>query len=245
MRAVRPSISVVAAAITAVIIGGAIHLLSDKKWNFFFLWQFMSPSVDHALSGRKHQYLGSGLVGTIVEFGPGIGSSLPYFASPSNNISRLLLAEPNPYMHDQLRINAEKHGFSDKNMEIHSANADKLPLPNESAEVVVSILVMCSVPNQTAVLKEVQRVLKPGGRFIFMEHVYPTGEHPVARRQADALTRSGIWPAVGDGCHLDRDTGETIQSFGGWREMHIEEDQMPYKIMAAAARHVYGIAVKA
>ena len=88
--------------------------------------------------------------------------------------------------------------------------AESLPAADETVDVVVSSLVLCSVANQSAVLAEVLRVLRPGGLLLFYEHV--RSEHRVLAAVEDLLTP--LWSRVGGGCHLNRDTAAGIAEAG-------------------------------
>jgi hypothetical protein len=72
--------------------------------------------------------------------------------------------------------------------------------------------VLCSVPDQAAALAELHRVLQPGGELRFYEHV--VAEHPAAAGVQRTLDRSRVWPTLGAGCHLARDTGAAIRAAG-------------------------------
>ena len=94
--------------------------------------------------------------------------------------------------------------------EIHGV-AEALPLADASADAVVCTLTLCSVPEPARALAEVKRVLKPGGRFLFLEHVLSETDKGLAAQQV-ALTPLQVKSA--DGCHLDRRTLETIKAAG-------------------------------
>ena len=81
------------------------------------------------------------------------------------------------------------------------APAEDLPFNDASFDTVVATLVLCTVDDQPRALRELQRVLRPGGRLLFLEHV--RGEDGLARWQ-DRLERP--WRFCADGCHCNRDT---------------------------------------
>jgi len=94
--------------------------------------------------------------------------------------------------------------------EVHGV-AEALPLATSSVDAVVCTLTLCSVPEPSRALAEVRRVLKPGGRFLFLEHVLSESDPGLAAQQV-ALTPMQVKAA--DGCHLDRRTLETIRAAG-------------------------------
>ena len=101
---------------------------------------------------------------SVVEIGSGVGANLRYLPSGA----RLIAIEPNPYMHARLRRAARRRGVD---LEIRSVVGERIDLPDTSAEAVISSLVLCTVRDPAAVLAEIRRILRPGGRFRFAEHV--------------------------------------------------------------------------
>ena len=87
------------------------------------------------------------------------------------------------------------------------APAESLPFEDDSFDTVALTLVLCTVPDPPAALREIARVLKPGGRFLFLEHV--RADEPKLARWQDRL--HGPWYLFGDGCHCNRDTLATIE----------------------------------
>lgn len=79
----------------------------------------------------------------------------------------------------------------------------------------ISTLVLCSVPDPKKAISELHRVLKPGGRFLFLEHVHgpPSSWERSFQRWVMA---TGLWSTFGDGCDLERDTGDWILEQEGW-----------------------------
>ena len=91
------------------------------------------------------------------------------------------------------------------------------------ADTVISTLVLCSVPDARQVLSEVRRILRPGGRYLFIEHV------AAASGTLLRLVQRLLWPVwylIGDGCHISRNTGQAIQA-AGFASVRMEEFRLP------------------
>ena len=88
------------------------------------------------------------------------------------------------------------------------APAEKLPFEDASFDTAVFTLVLCTVPDPAAALAEAARLLRPGGKLLFVEHV--RSEEPGLARWQDRL--EGPWHFLGDGCHCNRDTLATIEA---------------------------------
>ena len=116
--------------------------------------------------------------------------------------------------------------------------AGALPFPDASIDVVISTLVLCSVgPELNASLAEIHRVLRPGGRFLFLEHVAaPAGS---LLRRVQRWVRP-VWRGIADGCRPDQETGQAIEKTGFSRvEMERFRLQLPL-----VSPHVSGVAYK-
>lgn len=140
--------------------------------------------------------------GRTIEIGAGSGANLGLYSS---DVSELVLAEPDPHMLKRLRARLSVSGAAAEAIE---APATQLPFDDDSFETAVFTLVLCTVPDPAAALIEVGRVLEPGGKLIFIEHVR-AGDAGLARWQ-DRLERP--WRFLGDGCHCNRDTVATIEA---------------------------------
>ena len=150
--------------------------------------------------------------------------------------SRLIAVEPNLAMHGALRRRAKATGIT---LDVISGGAESIPLPDESVDEVICTLVLCTVQDPHRVLAEVRRVLRPGGRFRFVEHVAAVGS---GRRLVQrALRRPWAW--VFEGCQLDRDTHRTL-SEAGFAEVTLEPDRLRRSIFYPVNTVVWGIAVR-
>lgn len=157
------------------------------------------------MATRKRQ-LFSGLDGgIIVEIGPGTGPNLRYLTKEA----RWIGIERNEYTFPYLRDEASRLGM--RNIEIRKSDASTLPFWDNSVDVVIGTLALCTVPNLETTLAEIFRVLKPGGRFIFLEHAAaPKGTF---RRKIQSLAKP-VWKVLTDGCHPDRETLAAIKNTG-------------------------------
>lgn len=178
---------------------------------------------------RKRELLGS-LRGSVVEIGPGTGANLRYY----DRSIRWTGIEPNPFAHDYLRREAALRLLE---AEILGGRAEAIPLPDDSADAVVCTLVLCSVDDVPAVLREVRRVLRSSGRFVFVEHVSaPSGTW---RRRVQKLVRP-LWGIAADGCRPDRATWRDIEG-AGFREVEMEHFHLPLPVVGP---HIAGTARK-
>src|SRR5690606_22821288 len=104
------------------------------------------------------------LHGDVLEIGPGSGPNFAYYAPDV----RWVGVEPNPYMYPYLRASAVEQG---RTIDLRTAYTEALAADDASMDAVVSTLVLCSVRDVRASLAEIRRVLRPGGRYVFIEHV--------------------------------------------------------------------------
>jgi SAM-dependent methyltransferase len=141
---------------------------------------------------------------TVVELGSGVGANLRYLPPGA----RLIAIEPNPYMHGRLRRAAAKAGVE---LDLRDVVAERIDLPDASVDAVISSLVLCTVADPAQVLAEVRRVLRPGGRFSFAEHVAARRRTPT--RWAQRLLRRP-WAWVFEGCSCERDLSAAIRAAG-------------------------------
>lgn len=196
-----------------------------------FAWGLSKGGAAHErlVAQRKRGLLGQ-LEGTVLEIGPGTGANLAYYP----RTVRLMGLEPNPYMHRYLRREAERLG---REIEIREGSAERLDMADASVDAVVSTLVLCSVKDQHAALTEVLRALRPGGRFVFVEHVAaPQGTW---RRRLQRAVRP-LWGLLGEGCRPDRETWRAIE-LAGFSQVVCDHFRLPVPVVSP---HIAGWAVK-
>lgn len=150
---------------------------------------------------RRAQFLAPAR-GRCLEIGAGTGLNLERWPQ---EIDELVLSEPDPHMVPRLRTKVEETG---RRAEVVQAPAEKLPFPDHSFDTIALTHVLCTVPEPQAALREFARVLKPGGRFLFLEHV--RSPDPGLARWQDRL--HGAWYLFGNGCHCNRDTLATVEA---------------------------------
>lgn len=189
----------------------------DATWGRAFAALYdrgLRATEENGLREMRRELL-SEASGRTIDLGAGTGANLGLFPQA---VTELVLAEPDPHMLKQLR---EKSG-SGRDVEIVQASAQELPFPNDSFDTAVFTLVLCTVPDPAAALAEATRVLRPGGKLLFIEHVR-AGETGLAGWQ-DRLERP--WRFLADGCHCNRDTVAEIEASALTLE-RVEQGQLP------------------
>ena len=181
------------------------------------------------MAGRKRSLLGD-LSGEVVEIGPGSGVNLPYLPREVWWTG----IEPNPCFHPYILKEAAR---LERPVRLRIGVAEDLELEDASVDAVVGTLVLCSVDRVEAVLEEILRVLKPGGRYCFLEHVAaPPGSW---LRRLQCVVRP-VWSTVLDGCRPDADTRVQIAR-AGFAQLKWEEFQAPLPVVSP---HICGFAEK-
>ncbi|NEQ99637.1 MAG: class I SAM-dependent methyltransferase [Cyanothece sp. SIO2G6] len=192
--------------------------------------QCANCATHDTMAAFKKALLGQ-LQGRVLEIGPGTGANFIYYPADIQWIG----VEPNPFMHSYLQDEAAARGFC--GIQLYGDSAAHLPLENESIDAVISTHVLCSVTQLDPVFKEIVRVLKPGGRFIFFEHV-GAPEDTWTRTLQNGITP--VWKVLFDGCYPNRDTGKALVTAGF---TSVDYDQFQLKLPVVGP-HIAGVAVK-
>jgi ubiquinone/menaquinone biosynthesis C-methylase UbiE len=161
----------------------------------------LKATEDAGLRETRRQVL-TAARGRTIDLGAGTGANLGLYPDA---VTELVLAEPDPHMANRLRPKlAEKGGGA----ELIEAPAERLPFANASFDTAIFTLVLCTVPDSTAALAEVARILRPTGQMLFIEHV--RAADPGLARWQDRLEKP--WRFLANGCHCNRDTVATIEA---------------------------------
>ncbi len=158
--------------------------------------------LEAAVLGPWRADLLADLRGEVLELGAGTGANLPHYGAGA---SRVVLAEPDVHMRRILQGKAP-----DERFQVVDHAAEALPYPDGSFDAVVFTLVLCTVDDPVAALAEAKRVLRPGGRLVYLEHI--RSADPAIRRRQDLL--QPLWGPFARGCHLNRDTDRLIREAG-------------------------------
>ena len=154
--------------------------------------------------------------GRVLEVGIGSGLNLPFYSPRAGEILGL---DPSPGLLARARGNAQR---AQREVRLLSGSAERIPLETGSIDTIVMTWTGCSIPAIAAALGDMRRVLKPGGRLLFVEH----GRAPEAgiALWQDRLTP--LWRRMSGGCHLNRKVDDLIEQ-GGFRIDRIETGYIP------------------
>jgi SAM-dependent methyltransferase len=178
-------------------------------------------------TGHRRRLL-AGLAGTVIEIGAGHGLN---FAHYSAGVTDVLAVEPD----DTLRRLAERAAAeAPVPVRVVAGHADALPAGDAGADNAVTSLVLCTVPDPARALAEIRRVLVPGGRLRYYEHVRSDGVKGVLE---DAVRP--LWTRMAGGCHPNRRTSDGIRAAGFVVE---DEDRFSWRPvrLSPASDHVIG-----
>lgn len=176
----------------------------DATWGRLFAAGYERTMAATEEGGMREirRELVSGAVGRTLEIGAGTGLNFGHYPDA---VTDLVLTEPFEPMARRLR---ERVADSGRAAEVVEAPAERLPFADDDFDTIVCTLVLCTVDDVPATLAEIARVLRPGGRLLFCEHV--RSEEPGLARWQDRLERP--WMFVGHGCHPNRDTVASIEA---------------------------------
>ena len=194
-----------------------------------FYSRVVAPCIVREGGDDLRRRLLSGLSGTVVEVGAGDGAN---FAHYPDTVDRIVAVEPESYLRERASAAA------DERIELRDGVAQDLPVGDAGADAVVFCLVLCSV-DQAAALAEARRVLRPEGELRLLEHVM--ADTPGARRIQRVLDRT-IWPWIGGGCHLHRDTVAAVEE-AHFRFVELERFTFPSGSSGPASSSILGRAV--
>jgi ubiquinone/menaquinone biosynthesis C-methylase UbiE len=165
--------------------------------------RMMARTERDGLSARRAELLADAS-GDVLEIGGGTGANLSHYGS---GVTSLTVTEPEAPMARRLQAHIDERRPGTR---LVQAPAEQLPFEDGSFDTVVSTLVLCTVGDQPQALRELRRVLKPGGRLLFIEHV--RSDDPQLAKWQDRLL--GLNVRMGHGCHCNRATLDGIRAAG-------------------------------
>ena len=185
----------------------------------------------------KKEELFKNVNGEVLEIGPGTGVNFPFLKGKPLTWKGI---EPNPAMHPYLLEASLRNNISATLLE---GTTEEIQLPDNSIDFVISTEVLCSVKDLNQSLSEIKRVLKPAGRFLFLEHV--VDHHNACRRSIQKSVPYTPWKYFSDGCHPGRDIGKAIKQTGFTDVSYQSYMQEGEGIIISINRpHIYGWAIK-
>jgi ubiquinone/menaquinone biosynthesis C-methylase UbiE len=203
------------------------------SWLMAAVYDGMMRGSEEACLGQWRAELLRELSGSVLEVGAGTGATLSLYPK---TVTRIVMCEPDPHMRRKLE---EKRGRA-PNVEISAFSIQDLSFEENSFDAVVSSLVLCSVQDPQAALAQIRRVLKPGGRLVFLEHVAADGKPNRLKWQRRI---EPVWKHLMGNCHLTRRTEAAIEA-AGFRIERIQRESMR-KALPVCRPSIRGIARRA
>lgn len=166
--------------------------------------------------------------GKTVELGAGTGLNLPHFP---DTVSELIITEPYPHMVTKLHDKVQSMG---KRVQLVVSTAESLPFEDHSIDTVAAAMILCTVRDPDAALREIARVLKPDGQYLFLEHV--RNPDPKVAMWQDFIQPG--WFLFGNECHCNRPTVDTLNAFPSLVVEELKYDKIP-----AAAKFIEAMVI--
>ena len=201
---------------------------------FARLYPRISRGAESSGGAEHRRKLLAGLEGRVVEVGAGHGLNFEHYPA---GVIEVIAVEPEPHLRG---LALEAAGRAGVPIEVRDGTAEALPGEEGTFDAAVVSLVLCSVPDQSAALREIGRVLRPGGELRFYEHV--VARQPTSARIQRALDAT-IYPHLTGGCHCARDTGASIRQ-AGFEVRQEERVIVKSGRLAPAVPHILGVALR-
>lgn len=179
------------------------RLISKKNYEKFVLPKILSFTCNTKPINYQRKKIIPSASGLVVEIGVGAGANFRYY-NPEK-ILKIIAIDPSAELNNLAREEAKKYNYE---IQILNQSAETIPLEDNSIDTVVSTYTLCSIPNPDETMREVFRVLKPNGVFLFSEH----GRSP---DRFTAFIQDQIeffYPFISGGCHCNRDIKKVISN---------------------------------
>jgi ubiquinone/menaquinone biosynthesis C-methylase UbiE len=168
--------------------------------------QLIFPNlIDRVMSGQSfsdyRKTLLADAAGEVLEIGFGTGLNLAYY--PVDRVNKITTIDINAGMN---KLAQKRIAASPISVDFQVLNGENLPMEDNAFDTVVSTWTLCSIKDLDRAIAEIYRVLKPGGKFLFIEH--GLSNEPNIQTWQHRITP--IQKFIGEGCHLDRDIKQSI-----------------------------------
>jgi SAM-dependent methyltransferase len=177
--------------------------LNERLFAIYYPW-LLELAERAGQRETRHALIGQAS-GRTLELGAGGGVNLPHYPPA---VTELVVTEPSPHMLAHLRRGLTDDPPPVGGWKLVQTGAEELPFDDACFDTVVGTYIMCTIPDPERALREIERVLRPGGRYLFLEHVH-AGEGTSLGRFQDLVERPHRYIAAG--CHPNRHTGELIE----------------------------------
>jgi ubiquinone/menaquinone biosynthesis C-methylase UbiE len=140
--------------------------------------------------------------GRVLELGIGTGANLPFY---TNQVSEVVGIEPSTALLQKAQTRLQQlkqQSVIQPQVILQPGSAEKMDFADATFDTVVACLVFCTIPQAEAAAREMHRVLKPGGKVVFFEHIRAAEAHLVKWQNR----LNSLWNVLGCGCNLNRDT---------------------------------------
>lgn len=175
-------------------------------WYSRHIFPYIEILITSGLRKIRRRLLGHAR-GRVVEIGAGAAENLARLPAATHSY---LATDPSMLMAGKAQQQILRRGKSAFEARVIRADAADIPLGNETVDTMISFLVLCSVPDPFAALSEIHRVLRPGGQFLFFEHVRAAKASTIRLQNLV----NPVWKRLGGNCHLNRETAAYIAQSG-------------------------------
>jgi ubiquinone/menaquinone biosynthesis C-methylase UbiE len=169
----------------------------------FYEERILPTLIDLAMRNKRlrpyRKRIAGAAEGRVLEIGIGSGLNLPFYPLRSE----IFGLDPSPQL--LTRARRKTHSLRGR-VQLLTGSAEHIPLADRSIDTIVSTWTVCSIPDVAGALEEMRRVLRPGGRLLFVEH--GRAPEPGVARWQDGLTP--LWRHLSGGCHLNRKIDDLI-----------------------------------
>lgn len=199
---------------------------SQKILPYLLDWSLSAP-----IFSKYRQEVLAGVEGEVLEIGFGTGLNLSYYPE---EIHQIITVDNNPGVHKLAQQRIDKSRIT---VDHRILSGESLPMADNTFDSVVSTWTLCSIDKVEQAVKEINRVLKPGGKFFFIEH-------GLSNEQSIQVWQNRLTPIqkiIGDGCHLNRNIRQILEE--QFNRVNLEEFYLE-KTPKAAGYMYKGVAVK-